>query len=339
MKNVSGLSLRIAAVATVLAVGAPAFAEISANIEFDNTYLSNQKVNGVTTLKRGLEQSGRVELNAFGKFGPDTFVAGKASFLAKKDGTAAVDDMWFQLGNKTFDVKMGRFEAFNLFPTPGDVLLSHAGTVYQANTLRGRMSTSNNYGQGMFHAAGTFKSASGFALELGAVEFKQTEDVAPATTDKPKGLRPVVSYTTGALTVAAGIEAIRYSNANTETGFGALVSYAFDAVTLNGSVALAKDSTGTAAVSANKLQTLGISASAKMGLAGGVYFAKNETGNGAPGAEDGKVTTVYASYTQPLFDFKGATWSLGVNSSTVGGAYKLTNSDEKGMRLRFNYTF
>jgi hypothetical protein len=71
------------------------------------------------------------------------------------------------------------------------------------------------------------------------------------------------------------------------------------------------------------------------GLAGGVILGKNQQ---ETGAEDGKSTTVYASYTRSLFDIKGATWSLGACSSTLGGSYDSYN-DSKGVRLRFDYTF
>jgi len=339
MKKFHSALLRVVAGATIIGLGVPAIAaDYSANIEFDNTYRSDREVAGVTTLKRGLEQSGRVEFNASGKIGNDVFVAGKASFLAKKDGTAGVDDMWFQLGNKRFDVKLGRFEAFNLFPVPGDVLLDYAGTVYTASALRGRKGTSSAYGQGQFHAAGTFKATSALAFEVGVVEFQQTEDVAHVSpsTDAVKGIRPIVSFTAGAFSAAAGLELVKYSNDNSETGVGATVGYDFDFMKLNVNAAFGKDDTAAPGRSAHKQTTLGLTASSKLGLAGGLILAKNEAD---PGVEDGKVTTVYASYTHSLFDLKGATWSLGVNSSTVGGSYENTTTDEKGMRLRFNYTF
>ena len=96
-----------------------AFAEqtLSANIEFDNTYRDHS---------RGLSQSGRVELNAIGKVSANYFVAGKASFLALKSGDTKVDDMWVQLGSQTADIKLGRFEATDLFPLGRDTIVEHA---------------------------------------------------------------------------------------------------------------------------------------------------------------------------------------------------------------------
>lgn len=92
MNHAVKFSARTAVAAAVLAVGSSAFAapNFDANIEFDNTYRSGSAVKAV---EKGLGQSGRVELNASGKAGTNMFVAARASFLAKKDGTAVTDDM------------------------------------------------------------------------------------------------------------------------------------------------------------------------------------------------------------------------------------------------------
>lgn len=67
------------AVAVAALISAPAFAAVGfdANVELDNTYRNNA---------RGIEQSGRVELNAFSKSDKGGgFVAGRASYMANKD--------------------------------------------------------------------------------------------------------------------------------------------------------------------------------------------------------------------------------------------------------------
>lgn len=156
------------------AIAAPAF---DANIEFDNTYRSGTKVKN--TADEGMSQGGRVELNVSGKAGADMFVAARTSLLAKKDGTAATDDMWVQVGSAKGDVKLGRFEAADLFPLAQDTLINHAGNVYAGNTLRGRKDVS------VFHAAGTLNLGSGMSLELGMIE---TKSLASAS-----GIRPVLS--------------------------------------------------------------------------------------------------------------------------------------------------
>jgi len=378
MKNVQRVLFYTAAAAAIIGIGVPAFAgDYSANVRLDNTYLSNYKVYGNTvptpgevidTNKRGLEQSGRVEFNASGKVGDEFFAAGRGTLLENRGSTTSIDDMWFQFGNKSFDVKLGRFEAYNLFPTPGDVLVMHAGPVYQGNLLRGRDANSKNYGQGQFHGAGTFKMGN-LALELGVVEFKQTEKTegpVPPTVASPhiypdnaKGFRPVVSFAAGPLTLAAGAEIVKYGNGNDGTSVAGLASFDFGFMALNGSVGVSKEDNDSVGQKAHKDTTFAVTGSSKIGLAGGVFLASNEQN---AGVKKGKVTTIYASYTAPLFDLKGATWSVGLNNSTRGGSYKKTNldgggynvtpadgennahyqtsnHDETGVCLRFEYAF
>jgi len=313
--------VRATALAAFAAVAAPAFAAFDANIEFDNTYLNDHKATGTSTGDRGLQQSGRVELNAFGKAGADVFIAGRASFLAKKDGTAAVDDMWVQAGTAMADVKLGRFEAADLFPIPRDVLVLYAGgDVYRANALRGRFGNNSNgeNTQGVFHAAGTFNAGGGLSIELGVVETAKDTAV--------KGLRPVVTYAAGPLTLKAGIEAVKIPGAGNETGFGLHAAYNIGGVTLLANYAHIK-------VEDEKTDTWGLIANADMGLAGGVILSKTKI----PGAESYKTSTFYAAYNIPFFDIKGATISPAVSFSKGSGSNDAP--DEKGLRLRFNYTF
>jgi hypothetical protein len=111
-RNTLKKTTRALALFAVAAAALPAHAiDMNANMEFDNL-IENQK--------RGISQGGRVEFNVSGKGGPGYFVAGRASFLAKKDGNAGIDDMWVQGGNATADVKLGRFEAADLFLLPRD---------------------------------------------------------------------------------------------------------------------------------------------------------------------------------------------------------------------------
>lgn len=308
-------ALRITAAAALVALGAPAFAiTMDGNIEFDNTYL-----NDADGVKRGLEQGGRVEFNVAGKAGPNVFIAGRASFLAKKDGTVATDDMWVQVGNAMADLKLGRFEAADLFPLPRDVLVLYSGVApYRANLLRGRFGNAGN-GQGVFHAAGTFNAGGGLSVELGVVE-------AEKDTVAAKGFRPVVSYAAGPLTLRAGIEAVKLAGGNSETGFGLTGSYNLGGVTLLGNYAHIK-------IDDAKSDTFGIIANADFGLAGGVIIGKTK----APGIEAYKTQTVYAAYNIPFFDIKGAVISPALSFSKGSGSN--TASDQKGLRLRFFYTF
>ena len=317
MNQTAKLFARTAIAATVLSLGSSAFAAaFDANIELDNTYRSG---NAVAETDKGLGQGGRVEMNASGKAGADMFVAGRASFLAKKDGTVATDDMWIQVGSTGGDVKLGRFEAADLFPLAQDTLVNHAGNVYGTNTLRGRKDGSQ------FHAAGTLNLSAGLSLELGVVENKTTA----------KGVRPVLSYVAGPVTARLGFEAGKYApvggaSANDVRGVGATVGYDFGGFKVTGNIASGK----TDAATHNNMNSVGVTF-ATGGLVVGLISAKTEEAAGG----DLKVQTAYASYSMPLFDIKGATWTPALSSSTAKNSTTGTDVKENSFRIRLNYAF
>ena len=91
------------------------------------------------------------------------FVAARASLLLKKDGGTGTDDMWVQFGNAGMDVKLGRFEAMDLFPLGKDVLVEGTGYGgYHANKLRGR------FGKDTVHIAPAFNAGPARAAVLPA---------------------------------------------------------------------------------------------------------------------------------------------------------------------------
>jgi hypothetical protein len=295
-----------------MAAGA-AHAEFNANIEFDNTYLNQN---------RGLSQSGRVELNAVGKVSPQYFVAGKASFLAKRDGSTATDDMWVQFGSSAADLKLGRFEAADLFPIPRDALVLYAnndgqGFVYRANALRGRFGNASN-GQGYFHAAGTANFGGGLSLELGVVETKAVDT---------KGIRPVLTYADGPLTVKIGAEALKWgATARSETGVGVSGAYHFSGFKPILNVAMVKNGLG------QKQSTYGLIVDTSFGATVGYIHGTTELPAG-----DYKTDTVYAAYSMPLFDISGASVTFAGSLSKAGGTN--ISQDEKGVKVRVNYKF
>lgn len=308
-------SLRATAVAAVLSLGGTAFAAtFDANIELDNTYRSGS---AVAAADEGLSQSGRVEMNASGKAGANMFVAGKAAFLAKKDGTVSTDDMWIQVGSTGGDVKLGRFEAADMFPLAQDTLINHAGNVYGTNALRGRKDGSQ------FHAAGTLNLGAGLSLELGVVENNSS------TPGIAKGVRPVLTYAVGPLTARVGFESGKYNGTgNSLSGAGATVGYDFGGFKLTGNLASGK----TDAATRNNQSALALTA-AVGGLVVGVISGKTEAAVG-----DDKVQTVYASYKMPLFDIKGASITPGLSSS-IGKTAAGVETKEDSLRIRLNYVF
>lgn len=319
---------RALALFAVAAAALPAYAiDMNANMEFDNL-IENQK--------RGISQGGRVEFNVSGKGGPGYFVAGRASFLAKKDGNAGIDDMWVQGGNATADVKLGRFEGADLFPLPRDAYVPYAGAApYRTNVLRGRFgnqdtSTPNGtVNRGVFHAAGTLNVGGGVSVELGIVE-------AQKSTNSAKGFRPVVSYAAGPLTLRAAAEAIKfpgtvgagntYTAGRSETGFGFTGAYDIGGIKPILNFAAGKDAAG------NKTNTVGVVVDTAFGATVGYIQGVTKL----PGA-DFKVSTAYGAYTLGLFGIQGASMTLAVAVSSGSGSN--TAPDEKGGKVRINYTF
>ncbi len=317
-------NINIITAAALLAISGTASAlDFSANIELDNTFLSGNKVKN--TDNEGINQSGRVELNATGKAGANMFVAGKAAFLAKKDGTVATDDMWVQMGNAAFDLKLGRFEAVDLFPLPGDTVVENAADIYKTNALRGRKDAN------IFHGALTAKLGGGLAVELGLVESKKA--------GASKGVRPAVTYANGPLSAGLGFESgsTNADPANGDpkvkgTGVGGFVQYDLGGFKITGNLAQLKEKvSGSASIDSTAFGLIGGFGPANLGL----ISATNEQGAGNP---DEKVTTIYGSYALPLFDIKGATITPAFSTSTAkqSGAPSVKVN---AVRVRINYTF
>ena len=337
MSHILNTALRATALAAMAMVSAAAFAavDIDANIELDSKVENNG---------RGAAQTGRVELNASKKVGSQYFIAGRATYLAKPDGTAGTDDLWAQIGNDTADIKLGRFEAANLFQTPGDVLVEYAGfSPYQANVLRGRQGAYGN-GNAPFHAAGTLQLGGGLSFELSGVSSKGGGNT---------GIRPVLSYANGPLHLAAGIEAIQYGSVSTsttvttadlttgavssatttttvkgsrQTGYGLTGDYNFGGFTLTSNYASGKDTNG-----------LKQSTFALMGNFGQLTVASVFGKAAQATGSDAKVTTFWAAYAIPFFDVKGATITPAVSFSRAGGSNTASNSSGGAVRVHYDF--
>ncbi len=319
MKTSTTFALRATAAAALLGLASTAFAlETSANIELDNTYRTGSLTKGGPD--EGLSQSGRVEVNVTGKVGSKYFVAGKAAILAQKTGGVATDDMWIQLGSEAGDVKLGRFEAADLFPLAQDTVVNDAATLYKGNSLRGRKSAN------VFHAAGTINFAKGVGLEVGVIETKNTPDT--------KGIRPVFFVDSGPLSLKVGVEAGKVVPTGAKlTGFGVTAGYDFSGFKITGNLASGKTKLAGTSTKGTSFGITGQAGPAVLGLIAG----SNDFG----GSTKEKVTTFYASYSLPLFDIKGATVTPALSASKakdVGGVAG-TSLKDTSVRVRFNYTF
>lgn len=291
-------SFKLGAIAAAAFIAAPAFAAASldANLELDTDFYSKND--------NRMQQGGRVEINVSGKkeIG-GAYVASRASVLAKKDGTAGVDDMWVEGGTSAVAVRLGRFEAADLFPMGKDTLVV-GGDKYATADARGRKGAADP------HVAVMAKLGANANFELGLIE---VSDGTGVNADKNRiGVRPVIGFGAGPLTIKLGAEKIDGAG---DTGFGATVGGTVSGVGFNVNFAKKGDATG-----------FGLNAT--MGAFGIGYVAGD---NGAATAN--KSRSIYAAYSVPFF-VDGATATFAVsNGKTYGG------QADTGFRLRVNYGF
>jgi uncharacterized protein YfiM (DUF2279 family) len=294
----------IAIAAAVLATSALADVSFDANIETNTTKASSQNV----------DNGGRVEINAKAELlkNGDNFVNAKGTFEVPLTGAAmGIADAWIHLGNSAVDVKVGRFEAVDLFPLGKDVVVQAASSGpnaingYNAGLLRGRFT------EGQLHTAIGLNAAEGLRFEMGVVTKKDT-------TTSVYGVRPTVTYNAGALTLRAGAESYRTAGSADErrTGFGLSAGYALgESSNLN--IHYAKNSKADA-------QSFGLNLT--MGAAGIGLVQKKD-------AED-EESTVYAAYSFPLLGVKGASITPAISHSKADGF-----DDVTAVRVRMNYAF
>jgi len=302
----SQFKLALIAGACLVATAASAQVAFDANYENNTTYVDKKPA---TT-----NNDGRVELNASAtaKNGSN-FVSAKGTVLLKQDGTTGVDDAWIQAGTSAVDVKLGRFEAADLFPLGQDTLVEKVAGVngYTANALRGRTASGSSAVNPLHAVVGV--NAGALRAELGLFAATGT-----AAATEVYGLRPTLVYTAGALTLRGGFENIKATNAADQNGYGLSVGYALSSSSnLNVNYASNSDSKNSS-VGANA--TFG-------GLGLGVVQDKNNTNS---------TTTFYASYAMPLLGVKGATLTPAISNSTTDQAGV---SSVTALRARINYAF
>ncbi|MEJ7138274.1 carbohydrate porin [Amphibiibacter pelophylacis] len=341
------LIVKVLAAAAALTVSGVSMAQVTmdANLELNPT-ITNRTA---TSNSNSVDTDGRVEVNLAARksLADNYFVAGRGTLLLKLDGTTAVDDAWGQFGTKLWDVKLGRFEAMDLFPLGKDTLVVDARLVgdseyafgYNANDLRGRV------GAGQLHAALGVNPMPGLRAELGIVHANDTG------AGRVRGLRPAVSYTTGPLTLRGGIEyvnTLRKSAVTATTLPGTITNP--DGSVSNVTITTAA---GSDAVPSSSATGFGLSLGYNLGVGTDVnvnYAKKKERsalganivmgdfGLGAVYARNTDTNrsryAVYTAYSLPLLDIKGATITPALSFG------KNTGSDTQvAARVRVNYAF
>ncbi len=293
-------TFKLAALAALCAAATAASAGVTFDANFEGDLTS------VDAATDTVNSGGRVELNANAalvKQG-DNFVNAKATLIMGLNSTSSIDDAWIQFGNSTADMKVGRFEAVDLFPVGKDTVLELAtGAGYRASKVRGR------FKDGEFHGAVGLNAAPGLRFELGVMTHKN------GSVEK-SGVRPAVAYNMGDLTLRAGYESFDLDGAGNKTGYGLSAGYA-----------LAKD----AAVNVNYAKSSDLDASS-VGAnlvygAAGVGYVQDKTGATT-------VDTVYAAYSFPLLGVKGASITPAISMSSGD-----TVVDKTALRVRLNYAF
>lgn len=270
------------------------------------------------------DMGGRLELNVFGEHRVgEHFVRGRGTALLKKDGEVATDDMWGMVGGHRWDVQIGRFEAFDLFPLGKDTIVEHAegASVYQANAARGRASDGGQL-------AAHFHPSEALSFELASL-YGEGDGTRALS-----GVRPAVRYAGPGFSVTGGFEHVKYDdedNGVTETvvdhdGYGVTLGIDLAGAWLNLNAAYKDDNLG------DDVTTLG--ANVTYGRFGLGYINSREH---VSGETNPQINSFYAAYTVPFFGFENANVTLAATTSQANSA---AGSDEvHGARVRFFYAF
>lgn len=334
--------IAMALLATLL-IGYPVHAEVSltGDLEIDTSYTSTSTDPDTDTSAYDL--SGRIRVIPAGrKEVGNLFIEGKADILAKTDNTdgngVQVDDAYGKIGTSSFDIQIGRFEAWKLQDESNDMLIVEAptGTLrYEANYARGRM---DGAGQLALHAF----AGDTFGFE-GAFVYGQDSG------DNLFGVRPVADIKFGNFEFLVGADYLNITpqddseeSETTKLGYGVRFNATFGIATLGINYA-----TGTV----EETDTLGVDQPDETTNSYGGYvdlaigdavltlaaFVTNWEQDG--NAYEKEHTQYYISYAQPL-PIEGTTIKFAVSQASASNDDPtVEDSDALGFKVRLNYTF
>ncbi|WP_217516653.1 carbohydrate porin [Vibrio metschnikovii] len=292
---------------------------IGGDVEYDLNFVDKDRNNQST---QDFSQSGRilVQIAAEREVANDHYLKVQVQPLLKSSGDVDLDDAFFAIGRQAdWELKIGRFEGFDMFPVGQDTMLDFAADAepYRMKDARGR----GDYGQVSYA-----KSIDSLYFELGSL-FKQNDGA-----DKNAVfVRPVVAFqATDTLRFAAALEANLTADKadadNDYLGYGATVNYSVQDFSLDLSYAYrdfdvtgTKEDTSIGAVIQYK----------RFGL--GHIYSQADTGSKE------KMNTTWASYEiANVMDVQDFSIYLGSYFSKVDNA---NDDQDVGVRVRFKYFF
>lgn len=321
--------------------------------------------------------NGRILLGFDGirKLENGTYAGFSAQPLADMTGSMNLDDAAFFFGRENdWEIKVGRFEAYDMFPLNQDTFVEHSG-----NTANDLYDDGNGYiymmkeGRGRSDSGGNFlmsKQIDNWYFELNTLledgtslyndgqyhgrDMKQEKNVAY--------VRPVVSWSEGAFSVAAAVESNLVNNAygyydqkgrfvdqSSRTGYGmtmtwnGLMNDPDDGVVLNLNTAYLD-------ASDEKDFSAGVNALWHRFELGYIYAHNKIDEFSGVVCDDGcwideagvyDIHTIHASYQIPnVMDMQNFNIYLGAYWSKLQGDHDFSSDDDRyGGRVRFKYYF
>lgn len=346
--------------------------DVELDVNAQNTHSGENPIFFEGDIDRGdeFDQTGRILLDVSGERRSPTnrYARFKVQPLIQTNGDFGVDDAWLAIGSsQNLEIKIGRFEAFDLFPLGQDVFVGFSGDtsdslyrdgqgyVYQAKEGRGR---GGNSGQVMVskrsgNLYGEVSTLFGDRTDLFDTDTYHGYRIDPDGEVKDSFIvRPVIAWSPGPWALAAGLEANLVNDAvvdergadiSNRTGYGARLSYNQGDWQLNTNLAYldAYEETNI---------TLGFNALWR-GFGVGYIHARNEIDdvkpiNGeevvfsTPGRYD--IDTLYTSYHfADVLNIEDLSIYLGAYFGRIDHHQidNLDNADRYGGRVRFKYLF
>jgi hypothetical protein len=355
-----------ASIAVLFLFGATVHADITLNgqVRVDTSYTTDSQENtgSSSTDNTIYDQTGRVKLvPSIRTESGSLFIEAKAEIMANQDGDPSIDDAWGKIGTSKFDLQLGRFEGWDMFPKSNDMLIVSAPGGpgrYETNYARGRMGST---GQFAMHVL----PSDAFGLEVGLIYGQDSEDLDitsepdaadPGAVDvNVVGIRPVISSKFGPVEFGVGADMITITKQDdngegdiSKVGFGAKVKSSFNIVTIGINYA-----SGTVSKTYYDMYTSGteeqpdettnsLGSYVDLAIGDGVLsfagFMTNWESDDA-GEYDREHTQFFIAYAHPL-PIKGAAIKFAVSqASATDDDPGVGDSDALGFKVRLQYDF